>query len=181
VSFVQAIRTCFAKYVTFSGRATRPEYWFFFLFVFLGGVVATALDTSLFPAHTDVQLEATETTVAFEAEDTTGPVAAAFSLVTFVPLMAAGWRRMHDSGRSGLHLVYPLIVMIGTATFAAFGIGLAEGMGTAGSAIGIVTAVIMFVALAVLIISPLLVLWWLCRPTQPGTNQYGPDPRGAPA
>ncbi|MEM1006624.1 MAG: DUF805 domain-containing protein, partial [Pseudomonadota bacterium] len=27
-----------------------------------------------------------------------------------------------------------------------------------------------------LFVSPLLVLWWLSRPSQPGTNQYGPNP-----
>jgi uncharacterized membrane protein YhaH (DUF805 family) len=31
-------------------------------------------------------------------------------------------------------------------------------------------------AAIVLLISPLLVLWWLTRPSQPGPNQYGPNP-----
>ena len=35
VSFGEAIKTCFSKYATFSGRASRSEYWFFFLFSFL--------------------------------------------------------------------------------------------------------------------------------------------------
>jgi uncharacterized membrane protein YhaH (DUF805 family) len=30
-----AVRTVFAKYATFDGRATRPEYWWFYLFTFL--------------------------------------------------------------------------------------------------------------------------------------------------
>ena len=29
--FQQAVATCFAKYVDFSGRASRAEYWWFFL------------------------------------------------------------------------------------------------------------------------------------------------------
>jgi uncharacterized membrane protein YhaH (DUF805 family) len=32
MNFGQAISTCFSKYVTFTGRASRPEFWWFFLF-----------------------------------------------------------------------------------------------------------------------------------------------------
>ncbi|WP_425091391.1 DUF805 domain-containing protein [Tropicimonas sp. S265A] len=175
MSFTQSIRTCFRKYVTFSGRASRPEYWFFFLFVFLGGMIATALDMAVFPDSVEVNEEVSDTEVAFEV-NATGPIQTVFSLGTFLPLLAAGWRRMHDSGRSGLHLVYPLMVMIGTATFAAFGMGIAEGVGGAGEGVATVTAIILMIALAVLLISPLLVLWWLARPTQEGANRYGPQP-----
>lgn len=31
MSFVESIKTCFRKYVTFSGRATRAEFWWFWL------------------------------------------------------------------------------------------------------------------------------------------------------
>ena len=34
-SFGGAIRACFNKYATFSGRANRSEYWYFYLFTFL--------------------------------------------------------------------------------------------------------------------------------------------------
>jgi uncharacterized membrane protein YhaH (DUF805 family) len=34
--FQDAIRVCFSKYATFSGRASRPEYWWFVLFLCLG-------------------------------------------------------------------------------------------------------------------------------------------------
>lgn len=176
LSFAQAVRRCFGKYVTFSGRASRPEYWWFFLFVFVGGMLATLLDARLFPGTVEVSTTPADGDAELAA-NASGPVATVFSVATFLPLLAAGWRRMHDSGRSGLHLVYPLIVMIGTATFAAFGMGLAEGAGDPGSAIALITSFILFIALCVLIVSPLMVLWWLARPTQPGTNRYGPDPR----
>lgn len=35
MTFGQSIKTCFSKYVTFSGRATRSEYWWFALFCFI--------------------------------------------------------------------------------------------------------------------------------------------------
>ena len=36
--------------------------------------------------------------------------------------------------------------------------------------------IIVAFAVLVLAISPLLVLWWLTRPSQPGPNEYGPNP-----
>ena len=35
MSFGEAIKVCFQKYATFSGRARRSEYWSFTLFCFL--------------------------------------------------------------------------------------------------------------------------------------------------
>lgn len=35
MTFGQSIKTCFSKYVTFSGRASRSEFWWFALFFFI--------------------------------------------------------------------------------------------------------------------------------------------------
>ena len=32
MGFTESIRTCLSKYFTFSGRAARPEFWWFVLF-----------------------------------------------------------------------------------------------------------------------------------------------------
>ena len=39
MTFGQSIKTCFSKYVTFSGRATRSEYWWFALLCFIVGMI----------------------------------------------------------------------------------------------------------------------------------------------
>lgn len=39
MTFGQSIKTCFSKYVTFSGRATRSEYWWFMLLSFIVGCI----------------------------------------------------------------------------------------------------------------------------------------------
>ena len=39
MTFGQSIKTCFSKYVTFSGRATRSEYWWFALLSFIVGFI----------------------------------------------------------------------------------------------------------------------------------------------
>ena len=36
MSFTEAIKTCFRKYIDFSGRASRSEYWWFILFTVIG-------------------------------------------------------------------------------------------------------------------------------------------------
>ena len=43
-----AVRICFQKYVTISGRARRAEYWWWILFLVLGGIVAGILDGFIF-------------------------------------------------------------------------------------------------------------------------------------
>ena len=39
MNFVESIKTCLGKYVDFSGRASRAEYWWFFLFSFIIGLI----------------------------------------------------------------------------------------------------------------------------------------------
>lgn len=33
MSFIDAVKTCFSKYVNFKGRARRSEFWWFYLAV----------------------------------------------------------------------------------------------------------------------------------------------------
>ncbi|HEY1271607.1 MAG TPA: DUF805 domain-containing protein [Terriglobales bacterium] len=71
---VDAVKVCFTKYADFNGRATRSEYWWFFLAVLLASAVASIIDLKLFVL---------------------------VSLVTALPLISAGARRLHDTNRSG--------------------------------------------------------------------------------
>lgn len=48
MDFQTAVRTCLQKYVTFSGRASRPEYWYFVLFMVLGQILLGIADNILF-------------------------------------------------------------------------------------------------------------------------------------
>ena len=51
MGFVQSIKVCLSKYVVFSGRATRSEYWWFVLFVILCNIVFSVLDRAMFGAN----------------------------------------------------------------------------------------------------------------------------------
>lgn len=175
MTFTESVRTCLRKYVTFSGRASRSEYWWFFLFTFLLSVVAAVIDWQFFTSVVSMQ---SDTGTAMSAQSNQ-PVQSIVSLLVFLPQLAAAWRRMHDSGRSGFYALFPLILMLGAVGVLFFGIGLA-GSFTHGGSLDILftraTLLIVIPTLIVLLISPLLVLWWLTRPSQPGANKYGPNP-----
>jgi uncharacterized membrane protein YhaH (DUF805 family) len=170
MGFSEAIKTCFSKYATFSGRARRPEYWWFFLFIVIGSVATTMADGVIFGFGTP---EASATQV----------VSPIFSLATILPVLAAGWRRMHDTGRPGWYLLIPLGVSIATMLGIMLGVvGFAEmevagvdeeTLREASSGLGLVGIAIMGI---VQLIVSVLVIWWLTRPTQAGANQYGEEP-----
>lgn len=97
MDFQTAIRTCFQKYATFSGRASRPEFWWFTLFLFLCNLGLAILDGLIFGfGENDGQL-----------------FGVLFGLATFLPSLAVGARRLHDIGRSGWWLLISLIPLIG--------------------------------------------------------------------
>ncbi|KAF0677353.1 DUF805 domain-containing protein [Profundibacterium mesophilum] len=171
MTFTQSVAHVMRNYVTFSGRASRSEYWYFVLFAFLGAFLLGLVDRAVFGT---TLVETGPGTARLEAN---GPLAGIFSLLTLIPMIAAGWRRMHDTGRSGLYLIYPLIVMAGIFGFMTFMVGIGPMMaGDYASIVAGASTVVMFVAAITLMISPLLVLWWLARPSQPGPNAYGPNP-----
>ena len=86
MNFQDAIKLCFQKYADFSGRAKRPEFWWFVLFC----IVVSLL------------LEVVGSYISW-----------AFSLATIVPSLAVGARRLHDMNKSGwLQLIW-LIPILG--------------------------------------------------------------------
>ncbi|MAQ35786.1 MULTISPECIES: DUF805 domain-containing protein [Thioclava] len=100
MEFSDAIRKCFSNYVTFTGRAARPEFWWFVLFIFLGNIVFGILDRILFGPmmmRHDASL-----------------LGGIFSLVVFLPSLAVLVRRLHDTDRTGWWALIALIPLIGT-------------------------------------------------------------------
>lgn len=168
MGFSEAVRVCLRKYVTFSGRAKRPEYWYFILFMFLGGIIFSVIDYVLFGGST----ETTPTSVEVQSN---GPLTSIFNLAVLLPSLAVGWRRMHDTGRSGMFLFFPLLVMICVGAYLAIWGGLAQLMnGNIGAFFDGIGGIVAIGALTLMIVSPLIVLFWLIKPSQPGDNIYGP-------
>lgn len=108
IGFIEAIKICFTKYADFTGRATRAEYWWFWLFTFL---VSLALGFIPF-------------------------IGWAISIATLIPSLAVAWRRLHDTGRAGGWFFISLIPLVGT----------------------------------------IILIVWLCKPSEPAPNRFGPMP-----
>ena len=83
---VKAVKTCLNKYADFSGRAARPEFWWFWLAQVLLSVVVSMVSQTL-----------------------SGLV----SLGLLLPSLAVGSRRLHDLGKSGWLQLLGLIPIIG--------------------------------------------------------------------
>ena len=91
MNFGQAIKSGFSHYVTFSGRASRSEYWFWVLFAALGGLVTAMLDAAIFGYNPGVS-----------------PLNGIFGLVIFLPGLAVAARRLHDTDRTAWWLLLAL-------------------------------------------------------------------------
>lgn len=170
MSFNEAIKTCFSKYVTFSGRASRLEYWWFVLFIVIVAAVLGMIDRAMFGVDPVTQV----------SNGLFGPL---FSLAILLSALAVGWRRMHDTGKLGWYLLVPMFVSIGTMIFMMMGVMGFAGMQNAGvdpeslrgPAVFLgVTGVILIWVLQV--VFAILLLWWLTRPSDAGENAYGPPP-----
>ena len=103
------------------------------------------------------------------------------SLLTCIPSIAVGVRRLHDTNRSGfwMLLAYILLFVDMIFFFVGFflGVGFFFGMGSGRMGILMIPAIIILIVLLVLAI---LLLIWAVQEGTHGSNKYGPDPkRGA--
>jgi uncharacterized membrane protein YhaH (DUF805 family) len=104
VSFALAVKTCFKKYFDFSGRASRPEYWWFFLGCILALAVSLLVAAELAAA---LGTEEAESGIAFALL----PLAILLGLL--LPQLAVTVRRLHDTGRSGAWYFISFIPFVG--------------------------------------------------------------------
>ena len=148
-SFGEAISVCFNKYVAFSGRASRSEYWYFFLFCILLGLATTLVDAVIFGVANELS-----------------PVNALTSLALFLPSLAVAVRRLHDTNRSGWWIggfwlgLLGFVVVIGMV---------AAANPYADDAIGGLVGVLGIVYL----IYSITLLVFFCQRGNPGPNPFG--------
>ncbi|GAA2088563.1 hypothetical protein GCM10009840_28600 [Pseudolysinimonas kribbensis] len=112
--FVQSVQRFYRNYATFSGRASRSEYWWTVLFFAIVYAVLYVLTLVL-----GLSLGSADQTAAVVIISVFGGIAGVVFLGSIVPTIAIQWRRLHDANLSGgfwfLHLipwVGALIVLI---------------------------------------------------------------------
>ena len=135
----EAVTVCFQDYWTFSGRASRAEYWWFFLFVLTGSVVLKGVDAVLFGEGILLGLNGL------------------FAMLTFLPQLAAAWRRMQDTGLPGWLNLVPGVPLVPVFS-------------------GTVDRDMAASLLIATVILTLTVLILLARPGQRQPNRHGPVP-----
>lgn len=114
MGFGEAVSTCFRKYVVFSGRARRSEYWYFMLCYVIVAIIANILDNIL-GLRTAVGQES-----ASGVQANIGWLAVLVALVFLLPGIAVAIRRLHDTGRTGWWYLLVLIPCLGSIVLLIF-------------------------------------------------------------
>jgi len=101
-----------------------------------------------------------------------------FSLLIFFPTLAAAFRRLHDTGRSGWWIggfylgVIVFAIIVGAMAVGAVASG-GDGDTTFMAGLGVFAII---GALAILIYAIALLIF-LCQDSHPGPNKYGSNPK----
>lgn len=148
-----SIKTCLRQYFDFSGRATRSEFWWFHLFLFVGSGALLYLDAIVFGTAQSID-----------------PFSALFSLLTFFPAMSVRARRLHDINVSGWWQMLPLLgLLILAPGFYNYFINSVSAIGPL-MALSVVGGVLVFFGGFVLLIIG------FCLPSTNGANRFGDAP-----
>ena len=94
MKFFNSIKNTYVKYASFSGRATKSEFWFFVLFYYS---IIFLLTFSMF---------------FFNAGKGVMWVMYAFSLGSLLPYLGVAIRRLYDSNKSAWYIALPIIPSI---------------------------------------------------------------------
>lgn len=100
MGFGAAVRSGLSKFASFSGRARRSEFWWFYLFSVLVVIAGAVIDA---------------------VAGTEGIFYGLAAVAVILPNIAVGVRRLHDIDKSGwLYLLY-LIPLVGTILLIVWG------------------------------------------------------------
>lgn len=165
---IAAVKAGFRNYIRFGGRATRPEFWWWILFIAIASTVLGIIDRII------------ERAVGIEDLTLLGSI---FGLATLLPTLAIISRRLHDIGKSGWwllvwHLVFIVPGVVAAVTLVILVLALAKSGSWAVIVADLLLALLAFIVAAVVALG--LAIWiiiWMARQGQPGPNHYGPDPR----
>jgi len=156
MTFIDAVKTTILKkYATFEGRASRSEYWWFYLFYALTQILSTIIFFTF-------SSESFEKYVGYTYLGY-NPVELIIAIILFFPFLSVSIRRLHDSGKSGWWLLSPLVVVIifGLLSYILVTIGLDLGD----------FAYFMFLIPMMLVV--LYLFYLMLKKSDDGENKYG--------
>jgi uncharacterized membrane protein YhaH (DUF805 family) len=92
MTFSEAVKSGFDHYTTFTGRASRPAYWWWFLFSILVGIAANIIDAII---------------------GSSGVISGLAALALLLPGLSVSVRRFHDINRSGWWILIFIVPIVG--------------------------------------------------------------------
>jgi uncharacterized membrane protein YhaH (DUF805 family) len=171
MGFVEAVKTCFSKAFTFTGRARRSEYWYWTLFSFL-----VSLPFSIFAE-----------VVPEDRVLLLLPILGVYGLWALfqtIASLAVSVRRLHDIGRSGwwygagmIYVFVWVVVMVVWLCAVAYVTPIGE------DTLGMLSPFVPWLIVCLItylpyIIYSIVLLVWFCTDSTPGVNKYGENPKG---
>jgi uncharacterized membrane protein YhaH (DUF805 family) len=113
-TIVEAFTRFWERYATFSGRASRSEYWWMALISLTVAIVTTSIDVVTNGGFAEARATAT---------GVGDLLSYAWGLATVVPTVALGVRRLHDTNRSGNWILLGLVPFVGVVVVLIFYLG----------------------------------------------------------
>lgn len=98
----------YKRFFDFTGRASRSEYWLYFLCFILQAVVAVVIDAVVF--HTNMS----------SPLGLYGPAYILVIVANLIPSLSVGFRRLHDTNRSAWWMLIALVPLVGGITLLVF-------------------------------------------------------------
>ena len=111
MTFGQSIKHVFSNYATFRGRASRSEFWWFYLF---SAIVSLVLELSSRPLGLTVgggeYVMGEGASAAVIVIPGTSVLSTIWSLAVLLPTLAVATRRFHDSNKSAWNWLWLLAI-----------------------------------------------------------------------
>lgn len=151
-----AIARFFKKYATFSGRASRAEFWWAFLFNAIVSFALSVIGGLITPSGS-----------------LDGILTGIYSLVILIPNLAISWRRLHDTNKGGLWFFVPAILsgigtLLLTPTLMNYSAALKDG--TASELTGGSTALVLLAAVFMIVGGVLGIVLYVKGPKAEGAR-----------
>ncbi len=104
MNMIEAVQKVLRNYATFSGRADRPEFWWWVLAIILIQIVTAMIDGGLIAPMLGAE--------SFSPE-AGQPLSTIVALALLIPCIAVSVRRLHDLDKSGWWYLLGLIPIVG--------------------------------------------------------------------
>lgn len=119
MSIGASVKHVLSNYATFRGRASRSEFWYFYLFVIIVSAILSVIDSAagLRVGASSEEIVINGTAIPFVSAGV-GVLSTIFAIAMLIPFLAVGVRRLHDSDKSGW------LLLLGYVLICACGIGL---------------------------------------------------------